>query len=447
MRFALGEALASGGRLKLKWILVMEALLAGVYLSLTRGLFVIFMVSRGFGAWEVSAVALISSVIAALVSIVLFRWPSLLTGRVKLKLVLFHGLERVTWFLVPVARGYAVVAALYGVINSLPVGTLINLVIYGLLSEEDVMDLTAKRSAAFNASTILGFTVAAGLAALLPGGEKYEYMITAGAAIGLASTMLVALLDIPGGIEAKPAGAERPEKVFSASYFIVAQYASANLLGIVWIPYVVNKLKAPDSLAVAMNLLGTLASVFASLFWGRKPFSVLRLSLGMDVAAPVLAWATPIPALHVPLSAYSSFSFTGANFIGQFLFARYKSWLGAVRASTLAAVLGSIAQLVAAPIGLLAKENYMLAFMAVSAAKVASAVIALIAIPEVALVPEDVARAYSLVIYEKSILGYRVSVELSREVILTSLRLLAFAMSLLLLYVLYRVVTLTLHFS
>ncbi|RLG50297.1 MAG: hypothetical protein DRN99_09920, partial [Thermoproteota archaeon] len=176
LRFALGEALASGGRLKLKWILVMEALLAGVYLSLTRGLFVIFMVSRGFGAWEVSAVALISSVIAALVSIVLFRWPSLLTGRVKLKLVLFHGLERVTWFLVPVARGYAVVAALYGVINSLPVGTLINLVIYGLLSEEDVMDLTAKRSAAFNASTILGFTVAAGLAALLPGGEKYEYM-------------------------------------------------------------------------------------------------------------------------------------------------------------------------------------------------------------------------------------------------------------------------------
>ncbi len=437
--------MASRGVVRLKWILVMEALLAGVYLSLTKGLFVIFMVSRGLGAWGVSAVALISSAIATLVSVVLFKWPSLLAGRVKVKLVLLHGLERVTWLLVPAARSHFAIAALYGLISSLPVGTLINLVIYGLLPEEDVMDLTAKRSAAFNVSTILGFTAATSLATLLPGGEKYSYMMSAGAAIGLASTLLVSLLEIPRDIEAKPTGAEMPEKVFSASYFIIAQYASANLLGIIWIPYVVDRLRAPDSLAVAMNLVGTIASVFASLFWGGKPFRVLRLSLGMDATAPILAWATPAPALHVAFSAYSSFSFTGANFIGQFLFARYKSWLGAVKASTLAAVLGSIAQLIAAPIGLLARGSYMLAFTAASIAKIASAIIALVAIPEVALVPEDAARAYSLVIYEKSILGYRVSVELSREVILTSLRLLAFALSLLLLYTLYRVTALIVH--
>lgn len=120
-----------------------------------------------------------------------------------------------------------------------------------------------------------------------------------------------------------PKVTEQPEKIFSASSFFVILLASGNLLGIVWTPYVMNRLNGPDFLAASMNFVGTLSSIIASLIWRKRAFKTLRLGLALNTLGPILIWATPWPAFHVLINAYTSFTYTGANFLGTFLFAKY----------------------------------------------------------------------------------------------------------------------------
>jgi hypothetical protein len=47
---------------RFKWILIVEALLAGAYVSLPRGLFVIYLVSIGNRIEDISFVVLVSAV-------------------------------------------------------------------------------------------------------------------------------------------------------------------------------------------------------------------------------------------------------------------------------------------------------------------------------------------------------------------------------------------------
>ena len=61
---------------QLKWILVIEIFFAGIYLALTRGLFVIYLVSIGSGIEGVSFVIFISAVISTIVSVLIYRYPT-----------------------------------------------------------------------------------------------------------------------------------------------------------------------------------------------------------------------------------------------------------------------------------------------------------------------------------------------------------------------------------
>ncbi|MEM3507174.1 MAG: hypothetical protein QXT31_05940, partial [Candidatus Bathyarchaeia archaeon] len=54
-------------------------------------------------------------------------------------------------------------------------------------------------------------------------------------------------------------------------------------------------------------------------------------------------------------------------------------------------------------------------------------------------IPEQIARTYSYLIYNNSLLGYRISVEFSKEVIMITLRLIGLSLILLTLYIIYRV--------
>lgn len=62
----------------------------------------------------------------------------------------------------------------------------------------------------------------------------------------------------------------------------------------------------------------------------------------------------------------------------------------------------------------------------VFAIKVTAAILAVVTIPEVAVMQEDAARIHSRVLYNNSIMGYRVGVEISKETILTTLDCLRF---------------------
>jgi len=107
----------------------------------------------------------------------------------------------------------------------------------------------------------------------------------------------------------------------------------------------------------------------------------------------------------------------------------------------LLAVLGNLALVLAAPVGIVVKECYVAAFSVIFIVLVVSVLLTLFTIPEVAIIHEDVARTYSFILYRNSMVGYKVTVEISKETAFTTLRLFALTLVLATLYVIYRFLT------
>lgn len=164
--------------LKFKWILIFEAMFAGAYISLTRGLFVIYLVSIGYRIEGISFVVFVSAATSILIGIFLYKRPSFIISRVKLKLTSFHALERIMWLLIPLTTNSLLISLFYSayMIFSSFISTFLAFAIYGSLAEYDIRDVTAKRSAANGMSSILGFALGVFLLALLPPEDKFTHI-------------------------------------------------------------------------------------------------------------------------------------------------------------------------------------------------------------------------------------------------------------------------------
>ncbi|MEM3549591.1 MAG: hypothetical protein QXN87_08260 [Candidatus Bathyarchaeia archaeon] len=436
------STLEKGKFLRLKWILVFEAFFAGVYVSLTKGLFVIYLASIGYKIEEISLVVFVSSTVSMVIGWLLYRHPSFILSRVKLKLTGFHALERIIWLLIPLITDSLVVSILYSLYMcfSALVSTFLSFSIYGSFLEEDIKDVTAKRSAANGVSSILGYVLSVFLLVFLPHEGSFIYIFSLGSLVGLISTFLVLFIDLSHleGLHF-PLTITQPERIFSASAFFVILLSSSNLMGIVWAPYVMTQLNGPEYIAASMSLAGTASTIVASLIWSRKSFKALRIGLVLNALGPLIVWATPWPAFHVPINAYTSFTYTAANFIGAFLFAKYNKWFGAVKSSVLLVSLNNASQCVAAALGMLTRGSYLIAFSIVFAVKIMATALALLTVPETAVVPEDVARTYSNLLYNNSLNGYQLAVEISKETVVTTFRLVIISLVIVMLYLIYRV--------
>ena len=431
--------------LKLIWALTLESFFAGIYLALTRGLLIIYLVSIGLEIGNISQIIFFSSLVSVIVSFLIYKYTSFLVKGIRAKFLFFHTLERILWIFIPLIPDYLAVLVLYSAITCLPVSIFINFVMYGLLSEFEIRDATAKRSIAYGISSVLGSFLAVFLITIMPPSLKFLYIFLLGSSIGILSTLIVSLIDLSPleNVEIQTR-VEQPEKIFSSSILLLCILFSGNFLGFVWIPYVMTQLGGSDILATLMNLAGTLASVAAAFVWGSRKFKQLRLSLFFDILVPIAIMLTFLPTLHVPIFAYSSFMYTGTNFLGSFLFARYKKYLGTTKSSALVIGINFLAQLVAALTGMVIGGNYTLIFLIIVIMKVVSTILVLITIPETAIIPEDVARVYSRILYNNSVMGYYTTIEVSKEAIFITLRLLALSLIILILYVIYRVLTLIL---
>ena len=96
-----------------KWILILELAFGSAYVSITRGSFVIFLVSKGYGIEGISFVMLISTGITILIGIIINKYPSFIVNKVKTKLIAFHGLERIMWLFIPLLSEPSYVLVLF----------------------------------------------------------------------------------------------------------------------------------------------------------------------------------------------------------------------------------------------------------------------------------------------------------------------------------------------
>jgi len=132
-------------------------------------------------------------------------------------------------------------------------------------------------------------------------------------------------------------------------------------------------------------------------------------------------------------------TFSGAGLLATYLFARYSRWLGPVRSSALTLAVSGLGQLTASALGAALDGMYEVAFLLSSLAKASALATTMLLVPEVSSVPPHVARAYANAAYGITLMGFRVSLAVTRETLAAALRLVALTLALLTLYVIYRV--------
>ena len=403
----------------------------------------VYLVSVGLDVGGISYVVLVSTLVATFCMALLYRRPGFLVRRVKLRLLSFHLSERLLWLpMVMFPSQLAITLSYLGVsVAAAFTGGFMNFLIYSLFDERGVRDVTAKRNMAFNVTSVLGLVIAVFVTALLEDEVKYVLLFASGVASGVLSTICLSALEL-SRLEGQeiPQGVESPEKVMSASLFMLSMLVYGNLLGIIWIPYLTNILGAPDFMAVAMTLATTLAGIGASALWSNRSYRDFRAALAATTAVPVSALIIPAPLIHLAIASVNGIAYTGANFLGNFLLAKYSRWFGAVRSGIILSLIINASQLLAAPLGVVFSGNFTALFTLSALVVVVSTALAFVAIPEVALVPEDTARTYSYMIYSNSVVGYSVTVETVRDTAMLTLKLIGVSAALLVTYVAYRFV-------
>ncbi|MEM2068871.1 MAG: hypothetical protein QXY32_03985, partial [Nitrososphaerota archaeon] len=425
----------------LKIYLASEAAFYGLYLVMTRNIFILYLVSIGFDILTISIIILISTLISTIVSLIIYKRPTIFVNKITEKSLFFHALEKVIFIPIVYIQNFSVITLCYTLANISYIfsSTYTNFIIYGLFSEADIKDVTAKRTIASNIMTIIGYLITIFLIYSLSPATKFQALFTLGGLLGVLSTISIITIRIRDVESLKMfEQVSKPEQMFSSSSFFITLLTSANLLGLAWTPFLMNVLNSPDYIVAAINFAGSIASIVSSVVWAKASLKNLRYSLGLASLTPILSMITPYPLLHIGISAYGGFTFTGANFLGNFLFARYKSWLGVLRVSILLTIIANISQLLATPFGLIFQDNYTALFIFSAAIRILSVAIAYFTIMEVAIVPEEYARTYSYLLYSNSIMGYTIIVDTIRESIILGLKIAAIATTLLILYILYR---------
>jgi len=431
----------------LKWILIVEMALSSLYIAMTRGVFLVYLAEKGLDLAGVALVSLGSGVLSTVIGVATFKRPELLSRKFKLKLISAHGLERLTWIplgLIDDILLLTVVYAIYSVFQAIT-SLSMNLVIFGSFNEEEVRDVVAKRVASGAAASIIGLGLATALLGFLEGYGKYHALFLLGSGVGLLSTALTMTQNLSHleGLRF-PCVVEERGRIFAASTFQLALSASGALFSMAWTPFLIHSLGYPAYLAAAMGLVGTASSVFGAPFWRHLHPRKYRIALLLNAVIPILVILSSAPWFQLSLSAMAAFSFSGASLLGTYLFARYNRWLGAIRSSALALAVGGLAQLVASGLGLLLDSLFSEAFAITTALKFTALAMTALVIPEVAIVPPHIARAYANAAYGVTLMGYRVSVAITKETLITVLRILALTFTLLTLYVIYRTLSLLL---
>jgi len=431
----------------LKWVLVAEMALGSLYVAMTRGVFLVYLAEKGLDLAGIALVSLGSGVLFTAIGVTVFKRPGVLSKKFKLKLISAHGLERLTWVPLGLADDVLLLTVFYTIYSTFQaIASLgMSLVIFGSFDEEEIRDVVARRVASGAAASILGRGLVTALLGFLEGYGKYHALFLLGSGAGLLSTALMMTQDL-SHLESLqiPRVVEERGRIFAASTFQLALLASGALFSMAWTPFLMQGLGYPAYLAAAMGLVGTASSVFGVPFWRHISPKKYKVALLINSAVPLSVILSGAAWFQLSLSAISAFSFSGASLLGTYLFAKYNRWLGAVRSSALALSVGGMAQLVASGLGMLLDSLFGHAFAIAAALKLSAFALTALMIPEVALVPPHLARAYANAAYGATLMGYRVSVAITKETLFAVLRMLALTFTLLTLYVIYRTLSLLL---
>jgi len=425
---------------------VLEALVAGFYVAITRGLAPIFFAIYGMDLAEILKINFVAHLVALVFAWVFYTLREvMLGGGLKLKLLLLHGFERLVWGSIPFVALYHpdLLYAVYSlaVVSTAPVGIMINVALNSSLDVDTVKRAQVYRTALGSVSTVVGQLVSIIVVASIEGAGKYVLLYAIAMGVGLVSTAVLSAASI-GGFTPRESGEEEgveAAKASTAFLFLTLIIASGAVLGVSWGPYLVSSLGAEEYIAVALGLAQTVTSVGASVFWTSRSYRVYRYAVAILPAVPLAITFARAPLLHIAIAALYSFANVGANLLASFIFAEAAKRYSIDKAS---AMLGSafiLAQVVGVGVAYLASAHGAHALFAVSSVFAGlSLAIAFLAIPEVAVAPPHLALIYAAQIHSSATTAYNLAISTARGYAILSAKILAFALALAILYTAFR---------
>lgn len=429
-----------------KLLMVLEAFFGGFYVAVTRNLFIPMLAYSGYSLQLLSTVTFVAAAASIAISYAIFQRPEMVMGRVKQKLLAVHALERVFWVSLPfmladpnlMAVAYASAQA-----TTILVGILLNVAMLSVFSGIDFVELGVKRMAANFVASILGTLFITCTTAILPPPESYYVAYVSAVLVGLSATVMVAMYAVPDKVDISTQP-EPPEEVkikkVNTFVFLALMYAGGNLVGIAWSP-LLKKLGAPVYMAVALSLAASVGGIIGSHLWrGYRRYALaVTINSALTAVIPFVPWAPT----HIMLSALATMTFIGTDLIAMSIYSKYVAMLGVVKASTLLTTANYLGLFCASLLGYTMTDPRLI-FIVAAGFKFAALAVALLAIPETAIVPPTMAYEYGRLIYSSSVIGYTLSRESLKQAIRLALEALAFAILITLLYFIYRLATLIL---
>ncbi len=440
MHGILGRLGEGNGRV-ISLLLVLEAVFGGFYVTVSRSITPIFLVASGFSLRDLLLLNSYAGLLSLGIALALYHYGK--PRRVKSRLILALLVERIFWFIIPWSMGrLELTITVYGlaIASTIPSNVFMYTVLFTCFDEKGYRRLIAYRTMAGAIASILAQIVVVSTLAVGTGLGKYMVLYTIAFSVGLVSPLLVALAPIHRVLlEAKRRGPEEAEIQASNIFLLlVLLLASTNLLGISWIPRLMHDLGAPDYLAASIGFVQTISNIFASLFWAHRSARSYRYAILVLSSIPILVYMTPIPYMHLGIAVMYSFSMIGANFYASIGFANLVKQLGVTRASILLSSANALALTLGGIVGYVLAYSPVLVFLASSIFSLTGLVIALVTLPELAIVPPNYTRLYARMLYTSSITSYNFIMFTVSETAKTVLRFTGLVVGIIILYIIYR---------
>ncbi len=425
-------------------LLAAEALFGGFYVSVTRGVTPIFLVSQlGMDLKELLVLNFLAGASALMLSGTLYRFLKGGGREVRIRLIASLIVERVLWLFIPFSAGSnALLTLMYAgaVASTIPTGIFLYSAFLTYFQGTRFRKLIAYRTMGSSISSIAGQLTSMTVLALGKGLGKYILLYVTAFSVGLVSVGLAILTPLKGVRITHMPKVEEEVDIQAVNTFILLLFlmTGVNLLNLAWVPRLINDLHTPDYFPALLTATQTLTAITASLFWIRRGVVAHRVAILALSGIPPLIYLTPNPWVHPAIAVLYSFTLVGANLYVSSVYSDIVKRLGTLRASTLLATSNSAALTLGSALGLSIAFSELGVFMASSVAMLAAMFIALTAIKGLEVVPERYSRMYARILYSTGLAGYNAVVISAERTAKATIKLTALLITLSILFIIYR---------
>lgn len=427
-----------------KVLMGVEAFFGGFYVAVTRGFFIPMLTYSGYTLNMLSYVTFSAALMNVIISYLIYNYPNLLAKNIKIKLLLVHALERLLFAILPFLIEIPdLLIAIYAIALTItiPVGVLLNVALFNVFVQGEFVEINVLRAALGAASSLLGSIYSIFVTAFIEAPASYYVAYTSSSVVGLFATAALLYYDVPKDFS-EALKTEKIEEVevrkTNTFLMLILMMSGGNLIGLAW-PQLLKSMDSPLYITIALNLAGNLGGIVGPYLW--KGYKAYVLAVATNVVFTSSIPFLRYPLIHVFVSAVLSTTFIGANLIASAIYSKYVESLGIIKASTFLTSSSAVGLLIASVLGRYLPDAPVLVFSVATLLKLLALLVCVLAIPETAVVPPRTAYGYGKLVYSISIIGYTFTVETSKRVFRLFIQLIALALLLTLILLLYELIT------